>query len=113
MEWRGSIFIDTCLLFGLRSVPKFFNLMADFLEWILYQEGVTFLLHYLDDYLTLGHPGTHECYNNLQLILVTCKMLVTLALEKVEGAVTSLKFLCIVIDMVHMEVHLPTNKLGI
>ena len=112
MEWKGGIFIDTCLPFGLRSAPKLFNLMADFLEWILYQQGVTFLLHYLDDYLTLGHPGTRECYNNLQLILATCKMLgVPLALEKVEGPVTSLKFLGIVIDTARMEARLPTDKL--
>ena len=45
---------------------------------------VTFLLHYLDDYLTLGHPDTQECYNNLQLILTTCEILsVPLAQEKV------------------------------
>ena len=50
MEWRGGIFIDTCLPFGLRSAPKLFNLMADLLEWILQEQGVTFLLHYLDDY---------------------------------------------------------------
>ena len=112
MEWKGGIFIDTCLPFGLHSAPKLFNLMADFLEWILYQQGVTFLLHYLDDYLTLGHPGTRECYNNLQCILATCKMLgVPLALEKVEGPVTSLKFLGIVIDTARMEARLPTDKL--
>ena len=112
MEWRGGIFIDTCLPFGLHSAPKLFNLMADFLEWILEQQGVTFLLHYLDDYLTLGHPGSQECHNNLQVILATCEMLgVPLALEKVEGQVTSLKFLGIVIDTVCMEARFPTEKL--
>ena len=65
MEWKGGIYINTCLPFGLRSAPKLFNLMADFLEWILQEQGVTNLLHYLDDYLTLGHPSSQECYNNL------------------------------------------------
>ena len=60
--------------------------MADLLEWILQEQGVTFLLHYLDDYLTLGHPGSKECYNNLRIILSTCKILgIPLAIEKVEG----------------------------
>ena len=57
MEWRGSIYIDTCLPFGLRSAPKLFNVLADLLEWILINQGVTFLLHYLDDYLTIGPPN--------------------------------------------------------
>ena len=36
---------------------------------------------------------------------------VPLALEKVEGPVTSFKFLCIGIDTVGMEAQLPTDKL--
>ena len=32
MEWKGSIHIDTCLPFGLRSAPKLFNILADLLE---------------------------------------------------------------------------------
>ena len=35
MEWEGKLYIDTCLPFGLRSAPKPFNILADFLEWIL------------------------------------------------------------------------------
>ena len=35
LEWTGSIDIDTCLPFGLHSVPKLFNVLADLLEWIL------------------------------------------------------------------------------
>ena len=44
MEWRGGSYIDTYLPFGLRSAPKLFNLMADFLEWILQQQSVTYIL---------------------------------------------------------------------
>lgn len=35
MEWKGDIYIDTCLYFGLHSALKLFNLMANSLEWIL------------------------------------------------------------------------------
>ena len=37
MEWNQSIYIDTCLPFGLRSAPKLFNIMADLLSWITTQ----------------------------------------------------------------------------
>ena len=32
MEWNKGIYIDTCLPFGLRSAPKLFNILADFLS---------------------------------------------------------------------------------
>ncbi len=39
---------NTTLPFGLRSV------VADAAEWIIRQEGVNFIVHYLDDYMVLG-----------------------------------------------------------
>ena len=61
MQWDGAVYIDTCLPFGLRSAPELFNLMADLLAWMAKQHGVSFLIHYLDDFLTwvchLLHPA--------------------------------------------------------
>ena len=54
MQWNGEVFIDTCLPFGLRSAPKLFNILADLLEWIAKTCNVTFLVHHLDDFLTIG-----------------------------------------------------------
>ena len=31
MEWNNGVYIDTCLLFDLRSAPKLFNILADLL----------------------------------------------------------------------------------
>ena len=46
MQWHQELFIDMCLPFGLRSAPKLFNILAEFLAWILKQQGVAPLLHY-------------------------------------------------------------------
>ena len=74
MEWQGLLYIDTCLPFGLRSAPKLFNVMADLLEWILLSQRVTLLLHYLDDFLTMGmgQSGTTICQCNLDPLVQTC-----------------------------------------
>ena len=115
MSWTDGvyIYIDTCLPFGLRSVPKLFNVMADLLAWILQQQGVSELLHYLDDFLTMGHPLSDICQQNLSSIQRICTQLgVPLVREKVEGPTTSLSFLGITLDTVKMEAHLPDNKLG-
>jgi len=112
MKWNNQLYVDTCLPFGLRSAPKLFNILADLLSWILEHKGVSPVMHYLDDFLTLGSPETPECLHNLQVITEVCQYLgIPLAIEKVEGPSASLTFLGIVLDTVHMEACLPLDKL--
>ena len=62
MKWQGNYFIDMALPFGLRSAPFIFSSFADLLEWILkHNYGLNFLLHYLDDFYTLGPPNSPVC----------------------------------------------------
>ena len=49
MAWDGALYVDTTLPFGLSSAPKLFNAVADTIEWIIYQQGVNPVFHYLDD----------------------------------------------------------------
>ena len=112
MQWNGDVFIDTCLLFGLQSAPKIFNILADLLEWIVKTCNVTFPVHYLDDLLTIGPPGSPTCFNNLDTLIQICGFLgVPLALEKAEGPATTLPILGIVLDTVKMVARLPEEKL--
>ena len=116
MSWNGSLYIDTCLPFGLRSAPRLFNITANLLQWILRDRGgggggggggVTFVVHYLDDFLTIGPPKSAECQENLGIIKEVCHRLgIPLALEKVEGPCTALTFLGITLDTALMEARL-------
>ena len=56
VQWAGQIYFDTRLPFGLRSAPKIFSAIADALQWVFQQKGVTWVAHYLDDYITTGPP---------------------------------------------------------
>ena len=112
MKWNGEVYLDSCLPFGLRSAPRLFNILADLLEWILQQEGVSPCLHYLDDFLTVGPPQSSLCQQNLDTIQQVCEWLgIPLALDKVAGPSTSLNFLGITLDTVRMEARLPVDKL--
>ena len=105
MEWNQSIYIDTCLPFGLRSAPKLFNILADLLSWITTQRGVTFSMHYLDDFLLLGPPDSSICQHNPDIFTQVCDELgIPLATEKVEGPSTSLNFLGILLDTHRIEI---------
>ena len=56
MCWQGRYFFDRVLPFGLRSAPFIFNTLAEALEWIARQHGLTYIHHYLDDSLSLVLP---------------------------------------------------------
>ena len=109
MKWQGKYFVDLALPFGLRSAPYIFSSIADLLEWILkHNYDVRFLLHYLDDFHTLGPP---VCQRNLD----TCVCLfaewgIPLHPEKLEGPSTCLTVLGIELDSIALQAHLPKDK---
>ncbi len=112
MRWKQKLYIDTVLPFGLRSAPKIFSALADALEWILFNRGVSTLIHYLDDFLTMGCGNTSQCSVNLNQIQDTCKLLgIPLKRQKIEGPDSRMTFLGIELDTTTMEARLPKSKL--
>ena len=77
------------------------------------QRGVREALHYLDDFLVIGPPGSERCGEDLQSCLEVCRGLgVAVAPRKTEGPSTCLTFLGIEIDTMDMVVCLPRDKLS-
>ena len=112
IHWGSQTYVDTCLPFGLRLTPLIFTAIADALTWTFQQRGVKTLLHYLDDFITLGPPTTQECEHIMRTFFQTCdKLRVMVASDKCEGPATCLTFLGIEIDTNNMEVRLPEDKL--
>ena len=112
IRWQDQIYIDRSLPFGLRSAHKIFSAFADMVAWCIHCQGVRFLMHYLDDFLILGAPGTQEAavaLDTVQYFLTTAGILV--AHNKTEGPTTALSFLGILIDSVCFELRLPADKL--
>ena len=112
MRWEGMLFVDAALPFGLRSAPKIFTAVADALEWIVEQEGVCSIMHYLDDFLLVGTPDGQDCAMSLDTFLTTCDRLgVPIAWDKLVRPTTVLPFLGIEIDTQAMQLRLPEAKL--
>ena len=105
-------FFDTRLPFGLRSAPKIFTAVADALQWVFQKQGVTWVVHYLDDYITIGPPGSEVCKQNLEVMLSSCRSLSILVTpEKCAGPSTVIVFLGFELDTISMVVRLPDVKL--
>ena len=112
MEWNQSIYIDTCLPFGLRSAPKLFNILVNLLSWVTTQQGMTFSIHCLDDFLMFGPPDSPVCQHNLNTFTQICDELgIPLATEKLEGPSIPLTILGIILDTHRMEICLSKDKL--
>eukprot|EP00731_Ephydatia_muelleri_P016296 Em0009g720a len=112
MRFEGATYMDTVLPFGLRSAPKVFNAVADALEWVCRRQGVSNILHYLDDFFTIGSPHTVECISNLAALRTIFNDLgVPLAEHKTVGPATSIVFLGINLDSCSLQLSLPEEKL--
>ena len=63
MIWEDSLFFNMALTFGLLLAPKIFTALADTAEWVVTQQGVEFVINYLDDFLVITaaeeHQGSH------------------------------------------------------
>ena len=90
-----------------------FHSISRFIRVVLRQSGVTHIDHYLDDYITMGAPGTSECQHNLSIMLDKCEALgVPIAPEKLVGPSSCLTFLGIEIDTDEGVMRLPAEKLA-
>lgn len=110
--WRDQLYLDCMLPFGLRSAPKVFNTVADVFEWMVRENGVRNIDHYLDDFATFGAPHSNECAENLGILQAVAEEHgIQLAADKTVGPTTKMVFLGIEVDTVEGTLRLPEAKL--
>ena len=67
MHWKGEVFVDATLPLALRSAPLLFTAVVDALQWIMQKKGLTWVGHYIDDFITMGSPGCGECKTKISI----------------------------------------------
>ena len=114
MHWQGKFYVDLRQPFGLRSSPFLFNCLADAFEWILkYNYAIPALMHYLNNYFTVGPPSSPLCASQVDIMVKTADRLgIPLAPDKLEGPTSCLVCLGILTDSTLMECSLPRDKLS-
>ena len=112
LQWDNSLYIDTCLPFGLRSAPMIFTAVADALAFIIGLRIKSWLDHCLDDFVILGPADSDQCQRDLLAGLEVCSRLgFPVAEDKTFGPATTLTLLGIEIDSVVGELRLPFDML--
>ena len=112
MQWKGELYLDKVLPFGLRSAPILFTAVADTIEWIIRQRGVQDIFHYVDDFIIVGKPDSDQCALALATTLeIFSDLGVPAEPDKCEGPATTLPILGIEVDSIAMQLRLPAQKL--
>ena len=112
IQWNNQVFIDRRLPFALRLVPKVFTVFADQVAQSIHCRGVHWLLHFLDDFLLFGAPGTLEVASAAAMAMeVLANASIPVAAHKTEGPSTAVTFLGIMMDTVLFQMKLPLRKL--
>ena len=107
---EDSYYVDRMLPFGVRSAPKLFSAVADGLQLIMVQKGMTHLLHYLDDFILVADSVEHAITQKSTLISTFHRLGVPLELSKLEGPSTCLTFLGVEVDTEAFLLCLPEDK---
>ena len=90
--------------------PKF-SVTEDALQFVLHENRVYRIIHYLDNFVLFGAPGTPQCGQALQLVMDWYNRLgVPIAESKTEGPAETIIFLEIELDTLKGELQFPEEK---
>ena len=104
--------MDTCLPFGLRFAPYLFNQLSIAIHWILqHSYSVQHILHYLDDFFTVGPAHSPQCSENLKVMFNLYRDInAPIKLSNVEGLTTSLTFVGIHLNSATMKASISDKR---
>lgn len=112
IKWNSLYYFYTRLVFGSRSSPKIFDALSQALVWIAHKVyGIEYILHLLDDFLTIAPPNAEPMRNMALLTHIFNKLNIPLSTHKSLGPAQELEYLGIILDTNKMEARLPANKL--
>ena len=111
--WKEKYYFAVRLTFGCKSSPKLFDNLSELLCWILLNNyRIPFLVHLLDDFLTIDPPTSPPAHSLSCLKTAFATLGVPLAEDKTEGPLTSIEFLGIRLDSISYQASLPQEKLN-
>ena len=109
---RKEYYIDTVLPFGARCSPRLFDNFAAALEYIMHNHNVSDVIHYLDDYFTVGPPDSTICDTNLDVMIGVCKAAgFSIQQRKVVRPCEVIEFLGIELDSKSMTSRITEKRL--
>ena len=111
IRWQGLYYFYTRLSFGCRSSPVIFDEFSKAVCWIAeHNYGINFILHLLDDFLTIDKPGMDANKTMFALLQLFSHLNVPLSAHKTTGPTPVIEYLGIILDSLNMQARLPLDK---
>ena len=111
ISWDNLFYVDTRFTMGSRSSPYIFDSLSVALEWIcIHNYELRFLCHLLDDFLAAESVAEE---GNVRSVILNffARLGIPVDQEKVEGPVTRIEFLGVILDSILMEASLSAEKI--
>lgn len=98
VKWQGFYYYYTRHVFGCRSSPKIFDQLSSTICWIAQHDyGIKFILHLLDDFLTIDRPSFDADRTMAILTLLFKRLNIPIAAHKTVGPTTVIEYLGIIL----------------
>lgn len=108
--WKGKVYIDRAVAFGLRSSAGVFGAVADMLVAIYQAHGYGPLHKWVDDFFAIRLP--HQTWTVQDFIALTARLGVPWSLRKIRDLATRQRYIGFIWDLVRLVVALPEEKLA-
>ncbi|PSR71582.1 hypothetical protein PHLCEN_2v12542, partial [Hermanssonia centrifuga] len=108
--WRGKVYVDRAVAFGLRSSAGVFGALADMLVAIYRASGFGPLTKWVDDFLVIRLPGQE--WTEDEFIELTARLGVPWGRDKTRPLAMRQQYIGFIWDLTKKLVSLPIDKLS-
>lgn len=108
--WRGIVYVDRALMFGLTSSAGVFGSIADLLVAIYGKAGFDLIRKWVDDFLVIRLP--HQSWTEADFIALTAYCGVPWSLEKLRRFASTQRYIGFDWNLERKSVALPEEKLA-
>ncbi len=112
-KWQNKFYLFACLPFGCRASPYLFNVLAQGLEYMAINRGMSSSsCHYLDDTFTC-HMTREKCQQSIDTFNETARLAgFTLQPEKCTNACQEIEFLGIQINTLNSTLSISNERMA-
>ena len=112
LQWKGHMYYDIVMQFGLASATAIFEWYSSAAEYIARRLfSIEHMHHYIDDFFILARTK-EECTKYMSQVVELFKALgLPVAMDKLEGPLLAMLFLGIIFDSQRMELKLSDERL--